>query len=412
MKVAYLLTSISRKAGGLFGACRRLAQSSAEQGEITVLGTEDEFTGIDIKGWAPLRPAIFRSIGPRTFGYAPGYAKCLVETAPDMAHVHGLWTFASLAGYRWHRQTNRPFMYTAHGMLEPWALRNSRWKKNIVRMLWEDTAHRSAACFHVTSEAEYRSLRHYGLSNPICIIPNGTDLPDLGQERVPPWNNCVKNKKVLFYLGRLHPKKNLTALLRAWARFQRAEVNGRMSEQWVLAIAGWDQGGHERELKLLCTELGVGFADISAQRAEGETPTERAVPSASVLFLGPRFGAEKDGCYRACDAFALSSLSEGLPMAVLEAWSYNKPVLMTAACNLPEGFTAGAAIEIGTTAEAIRDGLSRLFEMDDAGRIEMGALGRKLVSERFSWPQIGPQMRAVYEWIVGGGSAPDTVRFD
>ena len=34
----------------------------------------------------------------------------------------------------------------------------------------------------------------------------------------------------------------------------------------------------------------------------------------------------------------LPSFSEGLPMAVLEAWAYGLPVLMTDHCNLPEGF--------------------------------------------------------------------------
>jgi glycosyltransferase involved in cell wall biosynthesis len=60
-------------------------------------------------------------------------------------------------------------------------------------------------------------------------------------------------------------------------------------------------------------------------------------------FLGPLFGQEKDAAYRACDGFILPSLSEGLPMAVLEAWAHAKPVMLTPECNLPEGFTAEAA---------------------------------------------------------------------
>ena len=47
--------------------------------------------------------------------------------------------------------------------------------------------------------------------------------------------------------------------------------------------------------------------------------------------------------------------------------------------------------------------------MSDDDRIAMGARGRDLVVENFSWPRIGEQMRAVYEWMGGGGSPPGSV---
>jgi len=106
----------------------------------------------------------------------------------------------------------------------------------------------------------------------------------------------------------------------------------------------------------------------------------------------------------------MPSLSEGLPMTVLEAWAYAKPVLMTPECNLPEGFDAGAALQIGTGPEEIAAGLKQVIEMSDDDRRAMGARGRTLVATKFSWPQIGEQMRAVYEWLLGGGATPRSVR--
>ena len=35
-------------------------------------------------------------------------------------------------------------------------------------------------------------------------------------------------------------------------------------------------------------------------------------------------------------------------MSILEAWAYELPVVMTDYCNLPEGFSADAAIHIDT----------------------------------------------------------------
>jgi glycosyltransferase involved in cell wall biosynthesis len=434
MKIAYLLKSISRESGGLFHSCRRLAQTISRGQDIIVLGVVDEFTKTDIKEWAPLRPIVFRAVGPRDFGYAPRYAEVLAAAAPDLAHVHALWTYPSVAGYLWHRRAKRPFLYSTHGMLDPWALRNSGWKKRLARMLWEDAAHRSAACFHVNSEAEHRTLRHYGIRNPICVIPHGIDLPKLAEGSELSVESLVvrvgQGRKILLYLGRVHPKKNLVALLKAWAIAQKPGLNSQESEEWLLVIAGWDQRGYEGELKRLSRELGLLFLDLRNQTSEirnggavsSQKIAARTAATAgrsseirhltSVIFLGPQFGAENDACYRRCDAFVLPSLSEGLPMAVLEAWAYAKPVMMTPECNLPEGVAAGAAIEIGIEATEIARGLTQLFGMAASDRKEMGARGRALVAEKFSWPRIGEQMGAVYEWVLAGGAPPETVRID
>ena len=118
---------------------------------------------------------------------------------------------------------------------------------------------------------------------------------------------------------------------------------------------------------------------------------------------------DKAASLACADAFVLPSLSEGLPVAVLEAWSYGLPVLMTEACNLPEGFAAGAALPIGTDRAGIAAGLRRLFALSDAERRDMGARGRALVRERFTWASVGAQMAAVYQWVLGGGPPPSCV---
>ena len=60
-------------------------------------------------------------------------------------------------------------------------------------------------------------------------------------------------------------------------------------------------------------------------------------------------------------------------MVVLEAWSHGLPVVMTRACNLPEGFAAEAALEIGTESDEIRAGLDLLARMSEEQRRAMGA---------------------------------------
>ncbi len=96
-------------------------------------------------------------------------------------------------------------------------------------------------------------------------------------------------------------------------------------------------------------------------------------------------------------------------MAVLEAWAYELPVLMTEHCNLPEGFAAGAAIQISTDVESIVDGLKELILTPVSGLQCLGKAGRTLVEQQFTWETVAAQMKEVYEWILGGGEKPGTL---
>jgi len=87
-------------------------------------------------------------------------------------------------------------------------------------------------------------------------------------------------------------------------------------------------------------------------------------------------------------------------MSVLEAWSYGLPVVMTPECNLPEGFASGAALEIRSGEGSFQAGMRTLIEMTNHERAAMGMRGRRLVEERFTWPKVAAQMRALYEELL------------
>jgi poly(glycerol-phosphate) alpha-glucosyltransferase len=335
MRVGFLVGSVSRKAGGLFQSVRGLAKAVAStNADVRVFGIRDEQSAVDLQEWQPLPVQTFRP-RLRAWGYSNQLVPAMLDADSDVLSVHGLWKYCSVASQRWHRQTGRPYVVHPHGMLESWAVRNAMWKKRIAALLYEKQHLRRAACLRALTEAEAQSIRSYGLSNPICVIPNGIDLPDLRESKA---ITQSESPKTLLYLGRLHPKKNISNLIHAWNETFKSQRSG---SRWVLAIAGWDQGGYETQLRQLTYDLGL---------------------LTSVIFLGPHFGGEKSECYRACDAFILPSLSEGLPMTVLEAWAYSKPVLMTPECNLPEGFEANAALRIGKAPEEIAAGLKVLRE--------------------------------------------------
>ena len=417
IKTANLTGSVSRNAGGLFESVRRLVQSLMAEGmEIRVFGSEDEHTAADIGAWAPVPVKAFRPVGPRQFGYSPQFRQALEDFAPDLTHTHGLWVYPSVATRLYCRHKGTPYVISAHGMLDPWALRHSRWKKAVAHFLYEGVHVRQAGCLRALCEAEARSMRQLDLKNPIAIIPNGIDLPENGNvESGKPKaesrnefqrSTFTEGRKVLLFLSRIHPKKGLVNLLKAWAEIRKSETGDRKSAGWVLAIAGWDQGGHEAELKRLCDELGIEWVDIR----ESKTESRKQKTDFSVLFLGPQFGDDKAACYRECGGFILPSFSEGVPMVVLEAWAHGKPVLMTPECNLPAGFARGAAIRIETGVDGIARGLREFFQTSDAERRAMGDNGLRLVREQFAWPVLGREMAGLYRWLLGGGPKPDCVQ--
>ena len=388
MRVGLLTSWLSHRGGGVAEALRPLARSlEAQSVDVTVFGLAEGSDGMPQErgGDASIRAAT--PWPPRAFGYAPGLAALLEQSCLDLIHVHGLWMYSSLVSMRWSGRCRRPRVISPHGMLDPWAVRHSAWKKRLAGALYERAHLHGAACFHALNEAELRAIRGAGLRNPVCIIPSGIDLPEGRPSPMPAWADRVKDRRVLLFLGRLHPKKGLVSLIRACARVQRHPA----AQDWVLVIAGWDQGGHERELRTLVEQLSL----------------ERFV-----FLVGPQFDEAKAASYAFAQAFILPSVSEGLPMAVLEAWAHGLPALMTAACNLPEGIAAGAALQVAPDAAGIAQGLDDLFAMSDAERSDMGARALELAAERFSWPSIAAQMKDVYEWVGGLRAAPCTVTFD
>jgi len=404
-----ITSSISRSAGGLFESVRRLVQElSLTPMILSVLGTSDAFTDKDIKAWDPIFVQAFKPVGHQQFGYSPRFSQYLNLFQPDLIHTHGIWTYSSIATLSYHRKRKVPYVISPHGMIDPWAIKNSSWKKIPAYYLYEGSHLTNAACMRALCESEADSFRAYGLKNPIAIIPNGIDLPEegKGEEVNAKGENGVKT---LLFLGRIHPKKGLSNAIRAFAKALDARRSTLgCSVQWQFVIAGWDQGGHEAELMNLCDELGLSFSHKMHETHKGDDLGVNS-NNTSVLFHGSAFGEKKDDLLRSADAFILSSFSEGLPMSVLEAWAYGVPVLMTQECNLPEGFAADAALKIGTDVESIDKGMDELFSMSEADLSTMGAKGRKLVEERFTWKKVAAQMAGVYEWMLGGGVPPDCV---
>jgi len=380
MRLAELTSYTSRLNAGIFYALTALLPrvAAVTRAEVRVYGSADAHTEEDRRAWGPLRVDAFKPWPPAVLGYSPRLLPELSHFRPEIIHTHGLWTYASLASLRLHRRTGAALIVSPHGMLDPWALRLSRLKKRVVSTLFQNAQLRAATVIHALTEAEARDFRAYGLNNPVVVIPNGVNVPSLSTEL----DTRPSGRRRLLFLGRIHPKKGLDCLLDAWAQVKASQS---MRGDWELVIAGWDDGGHQQHLEARVAQLGL---------------------ESEVSFLGPVFGERKQEVLEGCDGFVLTSHSEGLPMAVLEAWAHRKPALISRACNLPDAVAAGAAIEVDVSVDSVAAGLARFLGLSVEERQGMGEAGLRLVQTRFSWDRIAGDFGRVYQALAAGGPPP------
>ena len=250
MRVLSVLESVSRVDGGIFEAelalQKELAQSPGMV--VDVVALRDEFSEADAARWLPLKPRLAEIWGPRALGFSTGLAEKM-DSGADIGYCAALWKYPAWVFMDWRERTKKPGVVAPHGSLDAWALKNSKWKKRIASVLFKTKQLKQATCFRALCQAEADAIRAYGLRQRIEVVPNGVELPEgLTTEDT----ESTEGIKRLLFLGRIHPKKGLVGLLKAWAEIQKPNSGIKNSKDWQLVIAGWDQGGHEGELKALC----------------------------------------------------------------------------------------------------------------------------------------------------------------
>jgi glycosyltransferase involved in cell wall biosynthesis len=389
MRVLILGGSNSRNSGGIFDAARTLGLNLHKYFKVDAqfLMHDDEYSAKDRLYYEKLPLHSYKVIGFRNLGFSLDMYRHLASVRPDVVHTHSIWMYLSYVNKKYNSATGTPYIITPHGMLDPWQLKQSVLKKKLVLALYERRHMQQASCIQALCKDEYDAIRGFGLKTPVAIIPNGVDLPAIEQGKKnhaePGRWNKGNYRRTLLFLSRIHVKKGLDNLLQAWARTKPEQHN------WQLVIAG--ETKDEAYMQSL----------FDAARNLNINDT--------VQFIGGQFGKHKKTCFMDADAFILPSFSEGLPMAVLEAWSYKLPAVLTPFCNLPEGFSSGAAIRIETEVDSIAAGIQSLIGMSDEERRIIGQNGYDLVKEKFTLEQVARATMHMYEWVTGKKEKPDFV---
>lgn len=237
--------------------------------------------------------------------------------------------------------------------------------------------HRSAALVAV-SDATARDLRDTLRlrDDEVQVIHNGIPFRAGSRSAVRDELGLASDELLLAAVGNLYPVKGHAVLLRALGELQRSPTPANV--RWRLAIAG--RGEEEERLRALAHEEGI------AER---------------VTLLG--FRDDVPDILAAADLFVMPSLSEGLPLALVEAMAAALPVVVSEVGGVPEVAVSGkeAILVPPGDPKLLAEGLSSLMRDADA-RAAMGGAARARAVRDFSVST----MCEAYERLYRGEAVP------
>jgi glycosyltransferase involved in cell wall biosynthesis len=325
MRILNVIRSVNPVHGGPAEGLRQSIRATAALGHVEEVLTLDA----PADPWLGAFPVPTHAIGPvaANYGYAGRLVPWLRRHARryDAVVVHGLWQYHGLAVWRALRDGNVPYFVFCHGMLDPWFKREYPLKHLKKWLYWpwgEYRVLRDANAVLFTAEEEsilarqsfwlYRA-RH-------AVVGYGLQLDAVAHAaRAETFHDAfpaTRGKRIVLFLGRIHPKKGCDLLIEAFARLAQREP------ALHLVMAGPDQVGARRGLEALAAQLGV------AER---------------ISWCGMLGGEMKWAAFRAAEVFALPSHQENFGIAVAEALAVGLPVLISQRVNIWREIVADAA---------------------------------------------------------------------
>jgi len=370
MRGLHVINSISRDSGGPSRSVQGLVAGLNAAGVETWLMTLNH-------GDEPWVDGVTR------FENGGMFEEVVQRVEPDIVHLHGIWSMALHRCAVACRRLGIMYVIAPRGMLEPWSLKQKWLKKRIARWLYQDRDLKCAAALHATAGSEAEQFRKLGFKNPIIVSPNGVNVPIKFEPR-----NTPNTRKRVLFVSRMHPKKGVMELVEAWAKVMSEGVEECRSggvKDWDVELVYTVNGDFEREYE----------AKVKAKVKESGLEDQ-------FIFTGALNDDEKWKAYARADLFVLPTYSENFGIVVAEALWAGVPVITTKGTPWSELDERGCGWWIDVGVESLAVALKEAMPLDDAQLREMGARGRKLVEEKYTWNAVVKAMVKGYEEVLNG----------
>jgi|SRR5687767_7490131 len=371
MKVLHVAPSIEQSYGGPTRSLAAYLSASVKAGlEAHVAAPQSVPADLNYLEHAGAASVItFESSGRGGLARSPSLVKWLDTRAKvfDVVHVHGLFNFISSMSSRSAVATESALVIRPFGTLSRYTFTHRR---GLLKRAWFRTLEKpsllGASGIHFTTIMERDEASWHGLplaEKSHVVAPAYVHDGAAGHPAAPAERDTV------LFLGRLHPIKNLEALLDAWPSVQRAHPLMR------LVIAGSGEDSYERTLHARAHANGV---------------------SGSVSFAGFLPARQRELALSKAALFVLPSFHENFGMAALEAIAAGVPVVFSPHVQLGDFVTENnlGVVTDGSPAQlakAISESLS-----DRELRERVAVRGRGIVEESYSSETIGSKLRTMY----------------
>ena len=311
-KIVHFINSFTELSGGVGVALQLLIRSYPEKShEIVCL--RDSGTLLDCEA-AILE---FDRSGPYSLSYSISLKKFLKEYDVDeglVFHIHGLWSGMNHSLMRCLRKSKIPYVISLHGMLSPAALKRHYLLKKLMYFFSEKWLFSNARHIICLNETEVKAAKKIlgERANNMVILPHPYRFTLQERDIAEIWDSKSTEKLVFLYLGRIHETKGIMDLTQEFKLLK--------SNNYSLNIVGPASNNDSRLLK----EYSISHLG-------------------KINYLGPLYGKDKDKAYKEAHAVVLPSMTEGLPVSLIEAASYGLPLFATHQCNMPwiESCSAG-----------------------------------------------------------------------
>ncbi|WP_395739492.1 glycosyltransferase [Prosthecobacter sp.] len=381
LSIIHVIHSIDPAHGGTSEAVRLLAGTEGAVRSV-VLSADDPACG-----WGADWPCPVRLLGPTKtkFGWTRNWEAGLRDVLKPGAVlvVHGLWQYHVLAASRAARRAGVPVLIYPHGMLDPWALRQSRWLKLVTWWAFNRKVFQRAAgvCFTTEDERRLAAPKLGKISGAQVIVPLGVEEPPdslaVLKAEFEAAHAALAGRRIFVFLGRLHPKKGCDMLLEAFARWRAAEDPGGAVH---LRLVGPPHSpAYQAELEQQCRALGLKIGrDVS--------------------FAGNVVGRAKWRELAAAEVLVLPSHQENFGIVVAEALACEAPVLLSDKVNTaPAVAEHGAGVMADDTVEGTLQLLQTWGQMSAAEKVAARVKARRLYEEQFGVRQARQRFLEVVE---------------